>query len=556
MNKQSAVILGLCLAACSSTSPKGTGGASGGASGGSTTGSTSTAGTMTSGGPAVAVTTFDNGPTRSGVYTDDAFTKPALTTLAMNGGLVPDPQFAPKVQGRVYAQPLFLEQGVTLADGGLNDALFIADEQNNVYAFDPVSGATLWTANVGQYARVSQLCYGDVDPIGITGTPVIDLARHALYLDAMVSVKNVPHHMVDALNLDSGGMLWSLDLDSFLPQFSATGQNQRSGLLIVGNVLYVPFGGHYGDCGTYHGRVVGIPLDNPVPSSGGVFEMSTVAYAGAIWAPNGIASDGTSIFTVTGNGEFTPGSQKTPIPTWDAGLSETVMRLPASSLQFSYQPTDYFVPSNWQYLDSLDLDFSSSGLTMFELQGAGSGHLIFAIGKTHIGWLLDRTALGGLNNPDQPLAKLANVATGDASGGMISYTTPNGTYVGFNGACWTGKGALGVLQVLPGSPPSLKKAFCVDEGGANKQDQAGSPIVTTSDGTNDAVVWALGANAGVGTNPPPGGDNQLHGYDGDLGIEIVSSGGMSDICHWQAPIVAKGSMYVAGNTQVYAFRLK
>jgi hypothetical protein len=502
------------------------------------------------------VTTFDNGPTRSGVYSDAAFMKSALMTLAQNGGLVPDPSFAPQVQASVYAQPLFLENGVKLLDGGLNDALFIADEQNNVYAFDPVSGANLWTANVGQYARVTQLCYGDIDPIGITGTPVLDLTRHAIYLDAMVSVSNVPHHMVDALDLDTGSMLWSLDLDSFLPGFAARAQNNRGGLLIVGDILYVPFGGHYGDCGSYHGRVVGIPLDNPVPASGGVFEMSTVGYAGAIWAPNGIASDGTSIFTITGNGQLDPGSNKPVIPTWDAGLSETVMRLPASTLQFSYQPNDYFVPNDWQSLDIADLDFSSSGLTLLELAGAGSGHLIFAIGKTHDGWLLDRTALGGLNNPDQPLAKLANVATGDATGGMVSYTTPNGTYVGFNGACWSGKGALGVLQVIPGSPPSLKEAFCVDEGGANKQDQAGSPIVTTSDGTNDAVIWALGANAGVGTKPPPGGDNQVHAYDGDLGTEIVSSSGMSKISHWQAPIVAKGSMYVAGNTQVYAFRLK
>jgi outer membrane protein assembly factor BamB len=475
--------------------------------------------------------------------------------IAQNGGLTPDPAFAPQVQARVYAQPLFLEDGVQLGNAGY-DALFVADEQNNVYAFNAATGGTLWTVNVGQYARVSQLCYGDVDPIGITGTPVLDLQRHAIYLDAMVSVGNAPHHMVDALDLDTGNTLWSLDLDGILPSFSATAQNQRAGLLIVGSTLYVPFGGNYGDCGSYHGRVVGIPLDNPVPSAGGVFEMATVGYAGAIWAPNGIASDGNSIFTVTGNGQLNPGTNKPVIPTWDAGLSEAVLRLPADTLQFSYQPNDYFVPNDWQSLDVADLDFSSSGLTMFQLPGAGSGQLIFAIGKTHDGWLLDRSALGGLHTPDQPLAKLASVATGDASGGMIAYTTPSGTYVGFNGACWTGKGALGVLQVIAGSPPSLKKAFCVDEGGANRQDQAGSPIVTTSDGTNDAVVWALGANAGVGTNPPSGGDNQLHAYDGDLGTPIVSSSGMSNISHWQAPIVAKGSMYVAGNKQIYAFRLK
>ena len=42
------------------------------------------------------------------------------------------------------------------------------------------------------------------------------------------------------------------------------------------------------------------------------------------------------------------------------------------------------------------------------------------------------------------------------------------------------------------------------------QNGQGSPWVTTTDGTNNAIVWVVGAQ----------GDGQLHGYDGDTGAVI------------------------------------
>ena len=91
----------------------------------------------------------------------------------------------------------------------------------------------------------------------------------------------------------------------------------------------------------------------------------------------------------------------------------------------------------------------------------------------------------------------------------------------------------------------LTLAFCANQG-ASGTDQGGSPIVTTSDGTADALVWGLGAY----------GDNRLHAFDGDTGAAIVTSAAMPNVRHWVAPLVAKGSIYVPVNGRVYAFRVQ
>lgn len=73
-----------------------------------------------------------------------------------------------------------------------------------------------------------------------------------------------------------------------------------------------------------------------------------------------------------------------------------------------------------------------------------------------------------------------------------------------------------------------------------------APIVTTSNGTADAVVWGLGAY----------GDNKLYAVDGESGALIVTSVAMSSVVHWVAPLVAKGTLYVPANSTVYAFRVQ
>ena len=121
----------------------------------------------------VNVTQFHNHSSRDGLYVDSAFTQGAAANLAR------DLNFDGTIVGNVYAQPLYIE-------GGPNGPMVIAvTESNNVYALDAVDGSIIWHRNVGPPVPVADLeCPPKFDSMGIIGTPVVDLASRALFLDA------------------------------------------------------------------------------------------------------------------------------------------------------------------------------------------------------------------------------------------------------------------------------------------------------------------------------------------------------------------------------------
>jgi hypothetical protein len=97
------------------------------------------------------------------------------------------------------------------------------------------------------------------------------------------------------------------------------------------------------------------------------------------------------------------------------------------------------------------------------------------------------------------------------------------------------------VRITPGTPPTMSTAWCADEMGA------GSPIFTTSDGTNDALVWALGAEA----------SQQLHAWDADTGAVVLSGGSSADVApgfhHFSSIIVVKGRIFAGADNALWAF---
>jgi hypothetical protein len=71
--------------------------------------------------------------------------------------------------------------------------------------------------------------------------------------------------------------------------------------------------------------------------------------------------------------------------------------------------------------------------------------------------------------------------------------------------------------------------------------------VTSTDGTNNVVVWGLGAEN----------DQRLHGFDGDTGATVFAGGGASELMagtrRFSTGIAARGRIYVATDNKVYAF---
>ena len=486
-----------------------------------------------------------NHASRDGLYIDAAMTKAAAASMQL------DASFAnAMLSGPTYTQPLYLA-----GTGNNPDLVIAATEQNRIFAFDAASGAqvydTLLAAPVPRttfnslLSPISSLDYqcGNIDPLGITGTPIIDPATRILYVDAMTGLGTTgttTRHLVYAVNADTGQPIdapgWPVDLDAKVSAGNATFnsfvQNQRGALAMVGDKLYVPFGGHWGDCGDYHGWIVEISTSDPTQ----VNAWTTRANAGGVWAPGGIASDGSSIYFVTGNTEETPNSFSSP-DSWQDG--ETLFRL-RPGLVFSGDARDYYVPTNWALLDTNDSDLGGSGPVLFDVPGATPDQLVIALGKDGQAYIMDRNNLGGIGSP---LAG-AVVANGTIINAAAAYTTPSGTYVVFKGVgngCPSGQsGGLTAIKIGQSSPPSVSVAWC---GGPLTQH---SPAVSVSDAQgDDAVVWIVGT------------DYKLHGVHGETGANVFSGGTatntMSSVQKFTTPIVANGRVFVAADNQIYAF---
>jgi outer membrane protein assembly factor BamB len=472
-------------------------------------------------------------PTRDGVYVDPLMTKTALANMHV------DSSFNATTSSNSYAQVLFMENG---PDGG--DTLFVATEQNDVFALDANSGKQVWTVNVGAPASSTQFCGGSINPYGISGTPAIDPDGRTLYFNAMLATGNSgrPTNTIFALSLDTGKERWKIDVDTAVAGFDSTIENERGAVLLFNGTLYVVYGGLDGDCGPYRGWILGVATANP----GNISSWHTAAPSGSgIWGPSGAATDGTSIFVATTN---TNG----PHPTvWDAGHSEAVIRL-TPGLQFTESAANFFTQGqgaannnqDWYYNDVNDLDLGSSGLVLFDAPGATPSKLAFAVGKTSYAYLLDRSNLGGIG---LGLSSVVPHTDGQVFGSLLAYNTAKpATYVSgrFNvsgtGFCTTAGADITVLQVTHANPPQLKFAWCGVVGGD------AAPIVSTTDGLNDAVLWTYGAS----------GDETVRAYDADTGTLLYTSPGLAGSTHWISPIIAKGRLYVAQNGTVTALTVR
>ena len=69
--------------------------------------------------------------------------------------------------------------------------------------------------------------------------------------------------------------------------------------------------------------------------------------------------------------------------------------------------------------------------------------------------------------------------------------------------------------------------------------------MTSTDGTNNVIVWAAGS------------DGRLRGYNGETGAVIFNGGGanelMTGIRSFNTGIAARGRIYYAADNRVYAF---
>ena len=262
------------------------------------------------------------------------------------------------LDGAVYGQPLLV-----------GSMVIAATENDSLYALDQATGKVLWRTHVGTPVPLAQLPCGNIDPLGITGTPVYDPGSGIVYAVAETSGY---HHVLVGVSAMDGTLQVERDIPA--PDGQPRYDQQRPALAIEDGRVYVAFGGLYGDCGPYRGSVVGIPLSGSGPL---VSYLVPTPREGAIWGTAGpVAGPDGTLYVSVGNGSES--STK-----FDGSDSVT-------ALSPALRQVGIFAPSTWHEDNASDLDLGS---TQPALLASG---MLLALGKSGTAYLISAAHPGGV----------------------------------------------------------------------------------------------------------------------------------------------------------------
>jgi len=515
----------------------------------------------------LSVLTYHNDNARRGANTNEVLLTPANVNATTFGRLITYP-----TDGLIIAQPLYVA-GVVIPGQGTHNVVFVATENNSVYAFDADSnagtnGGVLWHDNLGIAVssynnefgnRYQGTYYGDITPVvGITGTPVIDPVSGTLYVNVHtreVTTSTNYYHRIHALNITNGNeQAYSpvavtntvpgtgRDSTNGIVPFNPVTENQRPGLTLAGGMLYVGYGS-YADTDPYHGWVIGFNATNLQSSARNamcttpnatIAEFGANAAEGALWmGGNGLCADASNnLYFVTANGSFTEN-------TGGGDYGDSFVKLSTTN---GLAVADYFTPYNQADLSANDTDLGSGGDLLLP-DSAGSAahpHLMVGCGKDGILRLVDRDQMGHFNaaNDNQVVQEVPGAITG-------AWSTPAffNQQIYYQGSGDVMKAFLitnGVIVPTPASQATV-----------NFSAYGGTPSISAN-GTNNGIVWTLQLDA-AGS----GGPAVLHAYNAtNLAVELYNSSqnpardsaGAAIIM--TTPTVANGKVFVGGQYEL------
>jgi hypothetical protein len=480
---------------------------------------------------------------RNNVNTKEYILTPTNVRVATFGKL-----FSYSVDSYIYGQPLFVPKLVV--NGSTHNVVYVATQKNSVYAFDADGGGQLWKRNFGSAIPCTNVHGCGVAPtIGITATPVIDTTLGNIYVAnrQFNSSIGVYSHTLHSLNLVTGadnagspvtvtGSVTGTGYDAVNGQIKYNQQtaSDRPALLEMNGVVYVAFGS-YGDTDPYHGWIIGFSASNLTRTI--VFNATPNGQRAGIWGPSVLASDGTYLYTATGNGTSDSG------PDWG---NSYLKLLPSNG---TLSEADFFTPFNVSALTAKDRDLGSGMATLLPtFSSSPFPHIMIGAGKEGTIYVVSRDSMGHFNSSCdcqivQSIANAVGVAT-NTSDLQRNFSTP---------PYWNGNvylsGTNDSIKRFRLSTSTSKLTIAPSDHSPTTYAFPGSNPVVTGNGNGSGILWAIEKGAGV-----------LHAYDATkLSTELYNTtqnatrDALGSAIKFAPPLVVNGKVYIGTRTQLVVY---
>lgn len=469
------------------------------------------------------------------------------------------------LDGRVDAEPLVALQQL-IDNQGLHDVVYVATENNSVYALDASDGSTLWQRNFGAPVPDSYKSGDDnVFPVmGILGTPVIDRTANAMYVVADVYSGGSEAFQLHSISLSNGSDLVTPATIQFSEKelngtkwvFNSRYHLQRAGLLEANGSIYVTFGSN-GDINPNFSRGTIIRYDATTLTrlSGAITDRlgrdQSTYYLSSIWqsgfAPAADANG--DIYFSTGNSDPGHGSYLK-----QGNRPDSMVRVSGDlkTLRSSFTTYNYF------NLDQGDVDMGSGGMIVLPDQSGPDAHLAVAGGKDGRAFLMNRDNLGGYT-PGGPDKVLQTITMGSCWCGPAYFVGSDGVPRVVTG----GGNGVTTWKVQTSPTTQLVRDSTTGSGPVNGlPDNGGTIPVISSNGTTagTGIVWFIQRPA-TSSDQDPGTPVTLRAFNAaNLSQQLFSAqaGTWTHAVNSNAnlvPTVANGKVYVASNSQLQIFGL-
>ena len=514
----------------------------------------------------VPVLTWRYDLTHSGANTQETALTPANVASSAFGKL-----FSLRVDDRVFAQPLYVPS-LKMSDGQVHNVLFIATENDSIYAFDAdVKGNPIWHVSLldaahGATSGATPVPQADVAPsedigpnIGITGTPAINPATNTLYVVSNTKENGQYFSRLHAINIITGAEQAGSPV-AIKATVAGTGDgssggqvsfdplwtNQRAALDYYNGYVYIAYSSH-GDVSPFHGWV--FAYNASTMQQTGAICLSPNDSGASVWGSGAglpIDTNTNKLFIVTSNGD-----RNTPFKS-TSNYGESVVAFNIANGQLT--PVDEWTTYNYKELNTPDNDLGSGGLLMLPDQQGAYTHEILTAGKEGRVSILNRDNLGGLTSGSNSNAiqdfLINGIEAGQGFWSTAAYWNGNvyewagGDNGGTPNVGMAFKLNNGTLTTTPSSRTTMTSAF------------PGVTFSVSSNGTQDGILWGVRTDQFNSWGPAV-----LYAFDADdlANVLYESDRNSNDTAgaanKFSVPVVTNGKVYIATNGEIDVYGL-